>query len=105
MASYRVSVDRQARKEIRRLPGDMRQRVIRILRALEKKPRPHTGHLLDTAKAGIELDAGVDLYRIRMESWRIVYVIEDEWELITVPAIRKRPPYQYEDLEGLMGRV
>ena len=52
MASYQVEVTQQVRKEIRRLPGNVRQRVIRTLRALEQEPRPHSSRPLDTAKAG-----------------------------------------------------
>jgi len=102
MAFYQVEVTGQVRKEIRRLPGNVRQRVIRLLRSLEQVPRPHNSKLLDTAKAGIELDPGAELYRIRIASWRIVYLVEEEWKLISVLAVRRRPPYQYDDLDELM---
>ena len=102
MASYRVEVTRQARKEIRQLPGNMRQRVIRVLRALEQEPRPHNSRALDTAKAGLELEPGAKLLRIRIASWRIIYLVEEEWALVSVLAIRKRPPYQYDDLSELV---
>ena len=102
MASYRVEVSRQARTEIRQLPGNMRQRVIRALRALEQEPRPHNSRALDAAKAGVEPESGVELLRIRMASWRIIYLVEEEWTLVSVLAIRKRPPYQYDDLGELV---
>ncbi len=102
MDSYQVEVTRQVRKEIRRLPGNVRQRVIRTLRVLEQEPRPHNSRSLDTAKAGAELEAGADLRRIRIASWRIVYLVEEEWRLVSVLAIRKRPPYQYDDLDELI---
>ena len=50
MAFYQVEVTGQVRKEIRRLPGNVRQRVIRLLRSLEQVPHPHNSKLLDTAK-------------------------------------------------------
>ena len=102
MASYQVEVTSQVRKEIRRLPGNIRQRVIRTLRALRQEPRPHNSQPLDTAKAGIELEPGVELCRIRISSWRVVYLVEEEWKLISVLAVRKRPPYQYDDLDKLV---
>lgn len=105
MASYQVEVTGQVRKEICRLLGNMRQRVIRMLRALEQEPRPHNSQPLDTAKAGIELEPGVELCRIRIASWRIVYLVEEEWKLLSVLAVRKRPPYQYDDLDGLIRSV
>lgn len=104
MASYQVEVTSQVRKEIRRLPGNMRQRVIRTLRALGQEPRPHNSQPLDTAKAEIELEPGAELCRIRIASWRVVYLVEEEWKLISVLAVRKRPPYQYNDLDELVGR-
>ena len=102
MASYRVEVTSEVRSEIRRLPGNVRQRVMRSLRALEQEPRPPDSRPLDAVKAGIELEQGVELHRIRMASWRIVYLVEEEWQLVSVLAIRKRPPYQYGDLEELV---
>ena len=102
MASYQVEVSRQAQKEIRQLSGNMRQRVIRALRALEREPHPHDSRPLDTDKAGIVLEPGTELLRIRMSSWRIIYLIEEEWALVSVLASRKRPPYQYDDLGDLV---
>ena len=102
MASYQVEVTRQVRKEIRRLPGNMRQRAIRMLQALKQEPRPHNSRPLNVTKAGIELDPGAELRRIRITSWRVVYLVEEEWNLISVLAIRKRPPYQYDDLNRLV---
>jgi mRNA interferase RelE/StbE len=102
MALYQVEVTRQVREEIRRLPGNVRQRILRTLKALKENPRPHNSQLLDPNKVGIELESGVELHRIRLEAWRIVYLVETEWQLILVLAIRKRPPYQYDDLEELI---
>ncbi len=104
MDSYQVEIPKWVRKEIRRLPGNMRQRIIRLLRTLEEEPRPHTSESLEASKQGIQLDHIYDLRRIRIESWRVVYVIEEEWKLVTVLAVRKRPPYQYDDLAELIKR-
>lgn len=104
MASYQVEIPKWVRKEIRRLPGNMRQRIVRLLRTLEEEPRPHTSESLDLSKEGIELDSIFDLRRIRIESWRVVYVIEEEWKFVTVLAVRRRPPYQYDDLAQLIKR-
>jgi mRNA interferase RelE/StbE len=49
--------------------------------------------------------AGMELRRIRTASWRIVYVVEEADERITVLAVRKRPPYQYDDLDELLGNL
>lgn len=102
MVSYRVEVSKQARKEIRQLPGYFRQPVIQTLRNLKEEPRPVNSRMLDTGKAGIEITATMEMYRIRIDRWRIIYVIEEDLHLISVLAVRKRPPYQYEDLAKLV---
>ena len=48
---------------------------------------------------------GLELRRLRINRWRMVYVVEPALSLVTVLAIRKRPPYQYEDLEELLKEV
>lgn len=105
MASYRVEVTNQARHQIRHLPGHLRQRVICILQVLQNEPHPSNSRALDAVKAGIELDPDIELCRIRLDSWRIVYVIEAELNLVSVLAIRQRPPYQYDDLADLIKNV
>jgi mRNA-degrading endonuclease RelE of RelBE toxin-antitoxin system len=105
MASYQVDVTQRARREIRRLPGNVRQQVIRELRALEQDPRPNASLGLDAAKLGITLEAGAELRRIRMGSWRIVYFVEDVSRHVFVLAVRQRPPYQYDDLSELIGGI
>ena len=51
------------------------------------------------------MESGTELDRIRIASWRIVYLIEEKWKLVSVLAIRKRPPYQYDDLDKLTDNV
>lgn len=102
MDSYQVEIDNRAKREIRELPGHMRQRVIRSIRDLRTQPRPPDSRELDLVAAGLTLDAGMSLHRIKIEAWRIVYVIEEEWRVITVLAVRKRPPYRYTDLGELL---
>jgi mRNA interferase RelE/StbE len=57
---------------------------------------------LDLAQIEITLAPGSEARRIRVEGWRLIYVIEDEAEQIFVLAIRRRPPYQYDDLAQLL---
>lgn len=102
MASYQVQVSKAAQKEIRQLPGNFRQRIIRILRNLEQTPQPGDSRLLDLADLTIMLPAHAELRRLRMDGWRIIYLLEHDIQLITVLAVRKRPPYQYDDLVDLL---
>lgn len=103
MGSYRVDASATVRAEIRRLPGHVRQRVIGLLRELEEEPRPSTSRSLDPVKAGVELPAQTEVRRVRLADWRVVYLIEDDRHVVTVLAIRRRPPYQYDDLAELVG--
>lgn len=105
MASYRVEVTDQVRKEMRHLPGNMRQRVFRELQALRQEPCPSNSRLLDMTKVDLKLAPDMVLCRIRIASWRIVYTIEEELNLVSVLAIRQRPPYQYDDLADLLKNV
>jgi len=43
-----------------------------------------------------------EVRRIRLDNWRIIYAINDEWGEIGILAIEKRPPYDYQDLEDLL---
>lgn len=105
MDLYQVEVTSTARKEIRALPGNMRQRIIDLLKQLRASPRPHNTKLMDMSELGGEVDSSIELYRIRLESWRVLYALEEELKLLTVLAVRKRPPYQYDDLRDLIGEL
>lgn len=105
MGFYQVKVTERARKEIRLLPGNMRQRVVRTLRMLESNPRPMNSIALDLANTSIQLTTVQTLCRISMIPWRIVYFVEDDIQLVTVLTVRKRPPYQYNDLEMLLSEL
>jgi mRNA-degrading endonuclease RelE of RelBE toxin-antitoxin system len=76
--------------------------VIRTLRTLEQPPQPVESIRLDLTDATLLLAADMELRRIRMEEWRIIYLLEPDIQSITVLTVRKRPPYQYEDLAELL---
>jgi mRNA interferase RelE/StbE len=105
MASYKVEIMEDARLEIRSMPGNFRQRILRELQSLQKNPRPHHSKTLNTTKIDKHLDAGMEAVRLRVENWRVIYVIEQNRELITVLTVRKRPPYNYGDLDRLLEAV
>jgi len=100
MSSYRVRVHPEAWAEIRALPGHMRQRVRRAVRDLAVNPRPHQSQTMQPPTN--VLGAAEELRRLRLDRWRVVYVVDDEWTEVVVLAVRRRPPYRYEDLVGLL---
>ncbi len=40
----------------------------------------------------------IELRRIKLEKWRIIYAVNDVEEWVWVWGVRKRPPYDYDDL-------
>ena len=57
---------------------------------------------MDTSRLP-EID--VELRRLRIERWRIVYAITEAELYVDVLAVRKRPPYDYGDLERLLAEL
>lgn len=43
-------------------------------------------------------DMTVELRRIRLDDWRIVYLIDEAESAVGVLTVRQRPPYDYADL-------
>jgi mRNA interferase RelE/StbE len=97
---YQLWIEDEAKAEIKRLPGHMRQRIRRAVRGLGDEPRPRYSRKL-RPPAGIELE----VRRLRLERWRVVYVVDEEWSEIGVLAVRKRPPYDYRDLPELLSEL
>jgi mRNA interferase RelE/StbE len=101
---YKVYVLPGAWKEIKRLPGNMRQRVKRAIDGLGEDPRPPGSVALDMTGLP-EKATEVELRRLRIERWRIVYAITERDLYVDVLAVRKRPPYDYGDLERLLAEL
>jgi mRNA-degrading endonuclease RelE of RelBE toxin-antitoxin system len=99
----RLWVEPAALDEIAALPGHVRQRIRRAMGDLHNAPRPTYSRTLEIP-TDVQIE-GLEARRLRIDSWRVLYVIDQEWAIITVLAVRKRPPYNYEDLRELLGRV
>ncbi len=80
MASYRVEIKRSAAKELEALPAKDRRRIVSKIGALARDPRP----------SGSEKLSGREKYRLRQGTYRILYAIEDEVQLVTVVKIGHR---------------
>ena len=99
MNQYRVFVTPAAVKEIKALPGNMRQRVRRAISEMATQLRPSSSHELEQELTPRETR------RQRIENWRIIYTVSDDEATIDVLGVRKRPPYDYGDLERLLDQV
>ena len=96
MSQFRVYVTPEALAEIKDLPGNVRQRIRQAIKELVRQPHPKQSKQLQFD------DPDHQLFRIRMDTWRIVYAVTESDCVIDVLAVRKRPPYDYGDLALLL---
>jgi mRNA interferase RelE/StbE len=99
MSNYTISITPDTFKDIKNLPGNIRQRVRRAISDLADNPRPHNSKQLEVA------DFEEELWRLRLDNWRIVYGITEADKLVDVIMVRKRPPYDYGDLVILLEQL
>lgn len=96
MNTYKVYVTPTAFKEIKALPGHIRQRVRRAIGELAANPRPTQSKALNFP------DIDKELRRLRLDKWRVLYAVTEEDQVVDVFAVRQRPPYDYGDLGALL---
>lgn len=77
-----------ALREIKGLSGNVRQRVKRAIDGLADDSHP--------------LSSKINECRLRLDKWRVVYVVNEAEKIVDVVAVRKRPPYDYGDLARLL---
>jgi mRNA interferase RelE/StbE len=78
---YAVEFERSAKKELDRLDGKIRARVLRKVAALAEDPRP---------PGATQLVGADDLWRIRVGDYRVVYGIEDARLVVIVVRVAGR---------------
>jgi mRNA interferase RelE/StbE len=96
VSRYKVYITPRSLKETKDLPGHMRQRVKRAVRALAGNPRPAGSKEPDMP------DLEHEVRRLKLDKWRVLYAITEADNAVDVLAVRKRPPYDYGDLEVLL---
>lgn len=79
--TYQVEIETTAAKQIQRLQRADQKRVMIAINALSNEPRPH---------GCTKLSGTDDSYRIRVGSFRIVYVIDDELHIVSVTRVAHR---------------
>lgn len=77
---YAVRLKPSAEKEMDRLPGQVFERVVAAILALEESPRP----------SGCKKLRGLDEYRIRVGAYRILYTIDDRVRLVEIISVGHR---------------
>lgn len=93
---YDLFVEPEVIQQRKQLPGNVRQRIKGLITELATTPRPPQSIPLDTSELNVPADT--ELLSIRIDSWRIIYAISDAEEWVWVWGMRKRPPYDYDDL-------
>jgi mRNA interferase RelE/StbE len=96
---HQVFITPRALEEAKELPGHMRQRIRRAIQALADDPRPANSKELNVR--GLEQE----VRRLRLDKWRVVYAITERDAIVDVLAVRKRPPYDYGDLDALLSEL
>lgn len=88
---YQINYTDEARRSLRTLPGNYRQRIRRLVESLADEPRP---------QQAIELRDMPNRYRIRVDHWRLIYRIYDDEIVVLVLDIRyKTGPETYDEIE------
>lgn len=103
MKRYEILVEPEVHEARKHMPGRFRQRVKQAIAALADEPRPPKSQALDVSD--LDVPPEVEPRRIRMDPWRVVYAVNDTEAWVWVLAVRKRPPYDYEDLEELLAKI
>ena len=100
---YDILVEPAVHAKVKQLPGNIRQRMKRAIKKLGRQPRPHNSDDLDVTDLGVPVD--IELRRLQMNKWRLIYAVNDKEKWVWVGAIRKRPPYDYQDLAELVKQL
>lgn len=100
---YTLFIEPEVHAVRRSLPGYMRQRVYRLISDFTDTPRPANSRPL--ANPSLTLPSGVEIRRVRLEQWRIIYAVHDAEAWVWVLAIYRRPPYDYADLPELVKKL
>lgn len=101
--SYDLFLEPEVHAARHDLPGNIRQRVRRIIDDLAINPHPPSSTALGIE--GLDLPPDVAIRRVRIERWRVLYTVNDVDQWVWVLAIRRRPPCNYEDLPELVRKL
>ncbi len=101
--TYQIFLEPEVHHARERLPGNFRHRFRTAITSLGTEPRPAGSQVLDTSS--LSVPAGIEVRRLRIDPWRLVYAISDAEGWVWLLALRRRPPYEYDDLAELLARL
>lgn len=76
----RVELLSRAERQLRGLPSEVRDRISRRIHTLSTDPRP----------SGVQKLHGSDVYRIRVGDYRVLYMVDDVAQLVTIAVVGHR---------------
>jgi mRNA interferase RelE/StbE len=77
---WQVLISRRAERVLSRLPRDVLARISEAIDGLAKDPHPPGSRTL----------TGHDLFRVRVGSWRIIYVVHEDELIVLVLTVAPR---------------
>ena len=82
---YRIDMQKRVRRDIARLPPEIRHRFAAVVQELAIDPRrPRPG--LDCAKMG-----GAETWRVRIGAYRIIYLVDDATKTVEIVKVGRKP--------------
>lgn len=81
MSSYEVRIETSAAKQIQKLQRTEQRRVMAAILALGDEPRPN---------GCTKLSGTTDSYRVRVGTFRVVYVVDDGIQIVNVTRVGHR---------------
>jgi mRNA interferase RelE/StbE len=101
--TYTLVLEAEVHAARTKVPAHIRPRIRQAIDALAHEPRPARSRLLDTT--GLDIPAGIEIWRLRLESWRVVYAISDDERWVWILGLHRRPPYDYADLPAVIEKL
>ena len=86
--TYRIEIIRTAQKQMLSLPRQAQVEIARAIDHLADAPRP----------SGCKKLRGVDLWRLKLGRYRVIYAIDDAVRLVTVLKVASRREDTYQGL-------
>ena len=78
---HKILLERNAEKDLDRLPSSIRSRVITAIRQLAETPRPAGGR---------KIIGSTNDWRIRVGPYRLLYEISDREKIVRINRVRHR---------------
>lgn len=92
MKLYRLELEDKAARNLREMPGRIRQDAAQLILDLRYDP-----HLPESVSLGREYG---DLRRIKLDGWRILYKVYARDRVVKIISVEKRGPETYQNIFG-----